>query len=441
MINHIENPDSDNYSSVPWFNQDDLYTCVHCGFCLQACPTYLETGLESESPRGRISLMKGVNEGRIPINDTVLSHWDMCIQCRACESVCPSGVPYGNLIEDTMANVKKIRKNNIIKRFMLSVMLNKLVTKSVYLKSLIFAMRIYYCSGLRYVVRKTKILNLIWPKLYHLEKLMPNIYGRPFKANNQTYKTNKKNSIDVQFFSGCIMPMVQGDQMRNAVDVLTQNGCNVNLPSTQQCCGAINSHVGDMEVARDLAKKNIEAFTNDFDVPIIVNSAGCGARMKEYTHLLKDDDEYFEKSEKFAKRVKDINEFLNEIPLTYANDAFKCSVTYQDSCHLSNAQGIRQAPRSLLNKIPGVEFKELSESNICCGAGGTYMFSQQEMSGKVLIRKIENIQTTQAEIVATANPGCFMQLEKGISDAGLSIKVKYITDILKESYSNIKNKE
>ena len=237
--------------------------------------------------------------------------------------------------------------------------------------------------------------------------------------------------------TGCVMPLAQGEQMRAAVRVLNHNGTDVEVTKSQVCCGAINSHVGDIETARELARKNIDAFSRGVDSdPIIAASAGCGARMKEYKDLLKHDPLYSEKAIFFSSRVLDINEYLKQIKVKSGAISKKRVVTYQDSCHLANVQKIRSAPRELLNSIPGVDFCELKGSNICCGAGGTYMLTEPDMSKRVLADKVGLIKESGADVVATANPGCFMQLENGIKEAGLDVEVMYVTDLLDASYSD-----
>ena len=420
-----------------WLEEESLYKCVHCGFCLQACPTYLATGLETESPRGRIALMKAVNEGRLGVSEGVIGHWDLCIQCRACEDVCPSGVPYGNLIESTMENIREFRTTGLISRIISKVTLHHLVPRPKMLSALFWLLRLYIRSGAQKITRKTGCLRLLSKKLHQLEKMTPSINGSPFKADGKIYTSGSDNSNKVQMLTGCVMPLAQGEQMRAAVRVLNHNGTDVEVTKSQVCCGAINSHVGDIETARELARKNIDAFSRGVDSdPIIAASAGCGARMKEYKDLLKHDPLYSEKSIFFSSRVLDINEYLKQIKVKSGAISKKRVVTYQDSCHLANVQKIRSAPRELLNSIPGVDFCELKGSNICCGAGGTYMLTEPDMSKRVLADKVGLIKESGADVVATANPGCFMQLENGIKEAGLDVEVMYVTDLLDASYSD-----
>jgi len=415
--------------------ESELYKCVHCGFCLQACPTYVETGLEAESPRGRIALMKAVNEGRIGITDSVISHWDLCIQCRACEVACPSGVPYGNLIEATMQQVASRRKPGIISRTVASLALKQTLPNQGRLALLVGGMRLYQRSGLQKAVRKSGILNAMPGDLGELEGSMPQLPAEVFRARGQVYAAQGERKTRLALLSGCVMPLVNGPQMNAVVRVLTRNGCEVEITRGQACCGAINSHVGDLETARTLARRNIDAFLRSGVDAVVVASAGCGARMKEYAHLLRNDNRYAEKAQAFSAMVKDIHELLAALPIDPPKASLPYRVTYQDSCHLSNAQRITAPPRQLLRSIPGIEFVELPNASKCCGAGGTYTITEREFSMRVLDSKMRAVRQTGANIIATANPGCLMQLQYGTQREGIPLEVRYITDLLDEAYS------
>ena len=415
-------------------DEADLYKCVHCGFCLQACPTYIATGLETESPRGRIALMKAVNEGRIGITDTVIRHWDLCIQCRACEVACPSGVPYGNLIEATMAQVANRRKQGFLRKSAEDLSLKRVIPHQRRLQALMSLTKLYQKSGLSSLVRKSGALGAIAPSIAALESSIPEVSDAYFKAEGQTIPAVGEKRARVAILSGCVMPLVNGPEMEAAVRVLARNGCEVVVPKGQACCGAINSHVGDLDTARELARRNIDVFTDAGVEYVIIASAGCGSRMKEYDHLLREDPSYSDKAERFSATVKDINEFLVDLPFDPPSAALNYRVTYQDSCHLGNAQRITDAPRRILRSIPGVEFVELPNAGQCCGAGGTYTITERDFSLRVLSSKMDAFQTTNADIFATANPGCLMQLQYGVQDRNLSAQVKYVTDLLDEAY-------
>jgi len=414
--------------------EEDMYKCVHCGFCLQACPTYLETGLETESPRGRIALMKAVNEGRIGITPDVYRHWDLCIQCRACEVACPSGVPYGNLIEATMSEVDQRRKKGLLARIMGSFVLNSIIPKQGRLELVASLLRLYERSGLQAAIRKTKVLSTLAPSLAELELSSPSVSKRRFKARGQVVPAQGEMRARVAILSGCVMPLMHGPEMDAAMRVLTRNGCEVEVTKGQGCCGAIHSHVGDLERARELARKNIDAFEARGVDAVIVASAGCGARMKEYGHLLENDPGYAERASRFSETVKDIHEYLVDLPFTPPTARLDKRVTYQDSCHLANAQRITDAPRTILTSIQGVELVEMERSDVCCGAGGTYTITEREFSLRVLDSKMRNVGRTGADVLATANPGCVLQLQYGAQRYGPPVEVAYVTDLLDEAY-------
>ena len=434
-MNVIDGPDTSLLFAGPDAPEEsDLYKCVHCGFCLQACPTYVETGLETESPRGRIALMKAVNEGRIGMTDSVIRHWDLCIQCRACEVACPSGVPYGNLIEATMAQVERVRKPNPAAQVAGEIALRQVIPHPKRVEALTAMAKLYQNSGLQSLVRKTGILGKLAPPLAELESSMPYMPDTRFRAEGQTIQARGDRRANVAILSGCVMPLTNGPEMNAAVRVLARNGCDVSVPGDQVCCGAINSHVGDLDTARDLARRNIDVFLDADVESVVVASAGCGSRMKEYAHLLRSDSDYSDKAARFSGMVKDIHEFLVELPFEPPRGELDCRVTYQDSCHLGNAQRVTAPPRQILNSIPGVDFVELPNSGRCCGAGGTYTITEREFSLRVLNSKMNDFETTGADVLATANPGCLMQLQYGVADRGLPARVKYVTDLLDEAY-------
>ena len=413
---------------------DELYKCVHCGFCLSACPTYLVTGLETESPRGRIALMKAVKEGRIPVTEGVVRHWDLCIQCRACEDVCPSGVPYGNLIEATMSELYPRRRISPPARLASSLLLKRVVPSQRALGLLVGALRLYQRSGLRGLVRRTGVLRLLPGGLDALEEAAPQVPASAFHARGQLFRPRGDVRARVALLSGCIMPLVHGPEMDAVVRVLVRNGCQVVVPRGQVCCGAINSHVGDVETARQLARRNIDVFSAAGVEAVVVASAGCGARMKEYGHLLEEDREYADRARELSAKVRDVHEFLAELPMDPPQASLPYAVTYQDSCHLAHAQRLKEPPRRLLRSIPGLRLVEMEGSDVCCGAGGTYTITEREFSLRVLEAKLRSVEATGADVLATANPGCVLQLRYGVERKGLNIPVRYVTDLLDEAY-------
>ena len=414
--------------------EEDMYKCVHCGFCLQACPTYLETGLETESPRGRIALMKAVNEGRIGITPEVYRHWDLCIQCRACEVACPSGVPYGNLIEATMSEVEPRRKTRFFPKLLGNFVLSSIIPHQRRLEFVASLLSVYQRTGLQAAIRKTKVLAVLTPGLAELELSAPSVSKRRFKARGQIIQAQGDVRARVAVLSGCVMPLMHGPEMEAAVRVLTRNGCEVEVTEGQGCCGAIHSHVGDLDRARELARNNIDAFEARGVDAVIIASAGCGSRMKEYDHLLEGDPDYAERAAKFSAKVKDIHEYLVDLPFVPPTGTVDKRVTYQDSCHLANAQKITDAPRAILTSIPGVELVEMARSDVCCGAGGTYTITEREFSLRVLDSKMTNVGKTGADVLATANPSCVLQLQYGTQRYGPPVEIAYVTDLLDEAY-------
>jgi glycolate oxidase iron-sulfur subunit len=299
---------------------------------------------------------------------------------------------------------------------------------------LISLLRLYQRFGVENLVRKTKILRIFSKTIVELEQSMPRLTGSYFKARGQVIPATGEKRARVALLSGCVMPLLHGPQMESVVRVLTRNGCEVVVSSGQSCCGAINTHAGDLETARKMARRNIDVFNAD-DVDAVVNaSAGCGTRMKEYPHLLKNDPGYSKKAEQFSLKVKDIHEFLVELPFIPPTGKLNQLITYQDSCHLSHSQSITEAPRIILRSIPGLELSEMENSTRCCGAGGTYAITQHEMSLRLLDSKMEDATGTGAETIATANPGCVIQLQYGTRRTGLNADVRYVVELLDQSY-------
>ena len=412
----------------------DMYRCVHCGLCISACPTYGELSLEAESPRGRIALMKAVNEGRLAINPRVVSHWDMCLQCRACEAVCPSGVPYGRIMANTRAQVAAQDQRPAKQRWVSRLFLRGALPHPGRLRLGAQLARVYQKVGLQTLVRRSGVLRVLPGRVDKLEAQLPAFSGPFFKADGRTYKAVSDRKLTVGLLSGCVMPLMQGDTMRATVRVLTRNGCDVVVPEGQGCCGALNVHSGDLEYARSMARRNIDVFLAAGVDVIVTASAGCGSAMKEYDDLLKDDPKYAEPARRFGELTKDITELLVSLPFDPPKACLRRRITYQDPCHLAHAQRITVAPRTILNAIPGIELVEMEQASRCCGGAGTYSMLQRELSSKILATKMGNIADTEAEQVVTANPGCMMQLEHGLRETGRPGRVVHVVDLLDEAY-------
>ncbi len=419
----------------------DLYRCVHCGLCLSACPTYVETQLETESPRGRIALMKAVHEGRTGISERLVSHWELCLQCRACEAVCPSGVPYGRLMEHTRAQVQDNNLASPALSRLSRLFLRAALPHNGRLRIAGHLMRAYQRWGLQGLVRRIGFLKALPGGLSEMEAQMPVMGDRFFSpsrrvypANPRVYSSEGQSRMTVGLLSGCVMPMMQGDTMRAAVRVLQRNGCDVVTPTAQGCCGALNLHAGDLELGRQLARRNIDAFRSAGVDVIITASAGCGSSMKEYGDLLRDDPDYADAATEFAENTRDITEFLAELPLDPPQAELPWRVTMQDPCHLAHAQRITDAPRQVLRSIPGLQLTEMAESSLCCGSAGFYSLIQRDMSQRLQRRKIGNALATEAQVIASANPGCMAQLEQGLRNAESDVRVKHVVEILDAAY-------
>lgn len=415
---------------------EDLNRCVHCGLCLQNCPTYLETGLETESPRGRLYLIKAASQGRIPITANVLQHLDLCLQCRNCEAVCPSGVPYGRIMERARATIVQSGAAPLPWRLR-SLALRHLIAHPGRLRLAMYPLRWYYRLGLPRLVERAHRNGLLPRQLYHLATMAPLPTASPQLRPGMTLPPARSASGGrrrVGLLVGCIMPLVYDRVNVATARVLAHNGCQVVAPAGQGCCGALHAHNGDRIAARRLARRNIDAFLAAGLEAIVVNSAGCGSAMKEYAELLEHDPRYAAKARRFSALVKDVNEFLVELPFQRPTGTIEATVTYQDSCHLAHAQRITAAPRALLAAIPGLRLVEMEQADLCCGSAGVYSVAQGEMSGRLLRRKMQNVAQTDAQLIATANPGCMMQLEAGLRRYGLTGEVVHTVELLERSY-------
>lgn len=413
--------------------QFDLDRCVHCGLCLNACPTYRELGVEMDSPRGRVYQMIKVAEGA-PISPSYLEHIGLCLACRACESACPSGVQYGRLIEAARAHITAEVKPpwhvRLAHRFVFGHLLESRALLTV-AGSLLW---LYEASRLQKLVRALGFLKLLGP-LGRLEQLTPPAETPFFFSSiGKTYPAHGERRYRVGFLAGCIANVSFARLNEATLRVLQQNGCDVVLPEGQTCCGALHVHSGYREEARRLARRNIDAFlAGGFDA-IITNAAGCGSTLKEYGELLAEDPEYAEKARRFTSLVRDVNEFLAGIELNREMGEFPFRVTYQDSCHLAHGQRVRVQPRKLLEAVPGLTLREMAGSDLCCGSAGIYNVVENQMAMAILEKKMAAIADTGAEVIATANPGCMLQLRAGARMYGRGQRVMHVVEILDEAY-------
>ncbi|MGH7603503.1 MAG: (Fe-S)-binding protein [Gemmatimonadaceae bacterium] len=410
-------PDTPLAGVLPGIN-----ACVHCGFCLQACPTYLNLEDENDSPRGRIFLMRSLLEGTLsPEDPSVNQHIDQCLGCRACEPVCPSGVPYGQLLEATRATLREYRPISFIARLILFVFARRWL-----LRPAMFFSRILAATPI------PTLFSGLKGRLGFAMAMLAST-GRSIERGRYDAVTTGERG-KVATLRGCVMDGLFDATNRATRRVLAVNGYEMVSAPGQQCCGALHAHAGDLENARKLARRNIAAFEKSGAEFIAVNSAGCGAIMKEYGHLLKDDPEWHERASAMGSRVRDVSELLSAAgPRT--GGPLPIRVTYDAPCHLQHAQRVTQAPLSVLAAIPGLELVPLHDSDQCCGSAGIYNLIEPDTSDRVLAPKLENIRATRANWVVTGNPGCLMQIGAGLIRAEIGARAIHPVDLLDASYA------
>ena len=421
---------------------EDIRQCVHCGFCLNYCPTYVALSLETESPRGRIHLIDALSSGRIEPRGLVLAHLDLCLQCRACETACPSGVRFGRIMEGARSQVIAARRHPLGWRLR-SIALRWTLPHPRRLRLLALLLRFYQRSGLQSLLRWTRLLRLLPFNLHHMEQLLPPVASRFFTPGSAGLPARQGSSNPdagdsarrVALLTGCVMPFLYPQTHEATVRVLERHGCRVVVPEEQVCCGALLIHNGDRETARRLARRNIDAFLAAEVEAVIVNAAGCGVALKEYGELLADDPDYAGKASHFSSLVRDVTEFLVELPFQQGLGRLERRVTYQDSCHLAHGQRITGAPRQLLGAVPGLELIEMENADRCCGSAGIYNVTQREMSSRLLADKMRAVVATGASMVVTANPGCMLQLEAGLRQHGLEGTVTHVVEVIDEAYA------
>ena len=397
-----------------------LRACVHCGLCLNACPTYLELGREADSPRGRIHLINAVESGTLPLDDEVVRHLDLCLGCRACETACPSGVRYGAIIEQARAHIERSRRRSWRER------LRRRAVLAVF----------PYPQRMRLLLGPVRALQVagLWPLaqwLAPVAALIPRLPPRRPLAERHPAVGPERGRVGL--LAGCVARDIFAATNEATIRVLNRNGITVLVPPAQACCGALHVHGGDPDTARAMARHDIGAFPEDLDA-VVVNAAGCGAAMKEYGALLAGDAGWAERARSFADKVRDVTEFLAALPARPGAAPLRERVVYHDACHLAHGQQVRGAPRDLLRLIPELELVELAESEICCGSAGSYNLTEPEMARRLRDRKIDDILATGASCVASANPGCTMQILSGLRARGSTVRVAHPVELLAEAY-------
>jgi glycolate oxidase iron-sulfur subunit len=420
--------DSGPQAKIATLDLAELYQCVHCGLCLNQCPTYRATGLEPESPRGRIHLVKAAADGRIELSDRFKEHIYLCLLCRACESACPSGVQYGRIAETAREHIGP--PGSATSRRILNFVFTQVLPHASRLKLAFTLLRLYQRTGLQRILRP-----LLPQKMRDMDAMLPAIPKKFFRPEANALPAIGPRRARVAMLNGCVMPLLFGDVNAATVRVLRRNGCEVVFPEQQTCCGALNIHNGENIAAKKMARQNIDAFLAAGIDAIVVNAAGCGAAMKEYDYLLRDDAEYAEKAKRFSATVKDAGEFLAGLGLVGPMAPMNLTVTYQDPCHLAHGQKIRSQPRHLLQAIPGLKLIEMEGADRCCGSAGIYNMTHASMSQHLLKEKMQSVGATTAEAMVAPNPGCMLQLAYGAKCYGPNLPVYHLMDLLDRAYS------
>lgn len=412
----------------------ELYSrCIHCGLCLSSCPTYRVLGLEMDSPRGRIYQVAQVDAGRLPVAESFVGHIDRCLDCRACESACPSGVEYGRIVERARALIEREYRRPWLARTLRNYFFNSVLPDFGKLARWARLLRFLQRSRLHTLARRLGVLKLLG--LSELEKLSPRMEDKFFFDEfGQTFPAHGEQRARVAFLAGCVASVAFAELNRATIRVLQRNGVEVVVPRDQVCCGALHAHAGFRQQARSLARKNIAAMLDPGFDAIITNAAGCGSTMKEYHDLLSSDPEFAGRAREFSEKTQDVTKFLADLGLREPQKKLGARVTYQDPCHLAHGQRIRREPRQLLEAL-GCELIEMPHSDTCCGSAGSYNLTQTSLSMKILDEKMSDVGSVAPEIIATANVGCMLQLRAGCVRAGLKADVRHVIDLLDEGYN------
>lgn len=420
-------------------NEDELLNCMRCGFCLPTCPTYIESGYkESHSPRGRIAMMKAVVDGIVEPDEDFERSLELCLGCRACEPVCPSGVNYGHLLEEARDIINQNKKHSLPVRAVRKTVFEGLFPHQNRMRTMVSLLGFYQRSGIQALARKTGYLGLLPDNLATMERVLPKVPTMKEMKNRPEHLPAISEKVHkVAFFSGCLMDTMFMKTNDATMKLLQLAGCEIVIPKQQTCCGALHGHSGEKDAAKELAKKNIAAFEDlgvDF---IITNAGGCGAFLVDYDHLLKDDPVWCDRAVAFKSKIKDISEILLAVSFhkKVKLELTAQVITYQDSCHLRNVMKTASAPRTLLGAIKGIQFKEMKEADRCCGSAGIYNIVESEMSMVMLDYKMVQAKATHATTIVTANPGCLLQMQLGIEREGSSDKMRavHIVDLLAEA--------
>lgn len=422
---------SESNSLTEGIDYKHFLDCVHCGLCSTTCPTYVVTGNENDSPRGRIYMMRAIADGRAELTSNIQHHLDLCLDCRSCETACPSGVQYGRLIEPFRVAMEKEQAASHASDWFRNWIMLGIFPYADRLRKVLWPARIAQALRLDRLAQATGLVRLLPTKLQRMVQMLPSHIADAGPLPSVNPAIGKKRAT-VALFTGCVADAMFRHTHWATVRVLQQNGCEVHVPSEQVCCGAIHFHTGESETAREFADQNIAALNLDKFDAVLVNVAGCGAMMKEYPHHWNDKNQ--EKRTDFSKKVKDINEFLDELGLIPPKNRVHGIATYHDACHLGHAQKITAAPRRLLNQVNGLELRPLSEAELCCGAAGSYNLTQPGMSAELSKRKLDRILETGVQVVITSNAGCLIQIEAEAKRQGKRLRILHPMEVLDMAY-------
>ncbi|MGE3537394.1 MAG: heterodisulfide reductase-related iron-sulfur binding cluster [Candidatus Tectimicrobiota bacterium] len=415
--------------------REKITSCIHCGLCLDKCPTYRALGMEIDSPRGRIYLIKAVDEGRLGMTPSFVEHMYRCLDCRACETACPSHVQFGDLMEKARGQIERQLPRSWAERFLRRLVFTELFPSPERLELLFGLMRWYQLTGLQKLVRGLGVLQYFPSVLQRLEAMLPALPERPFMRSVPALLPGTPPiTRQVGFFTGCVMNLFFADIHHASARVLGANGYTLRIPAQQVCCGALHMHAGEREQARALARRNIVAFEEHPVEAIVNNAAGCGAQLKTYGELLAEDPVFAARAQRFSAKVQDIAECLAQEPLRGPLGPLPKRVAYDDPCHLLHAQQIRQQPRELLQSIPELQLVPVTDADFCCGAAGIYNITQPELSRRILARKMEHLAAARPDVITTGNPGCMMQLRIGAQQAHLEVQVLHPIELIDASY-------
>jgi glycolate oxidase iron-sulfur subunit len=414
-----------------------LMECVHCGLCLPTCPTYAELGVEMDSPRGRIYLMRAVVEGKLSLSDSYQQHISLCLGCRACETACPSGVKFGQLLEGARAQIEQAHAPHypMLAKWFRMVAFRGILPHPIVLRTLGNLLLLYQYSGLRALVQHLSIRRWLPERLTQLDQLLPQLPKRAYRVRlrDVTPALGERRGR-VGFVSGCVMPIFFAHVNDATVQLMAVNGFDVITPRAQRCCGALHAHAGEREEARRLARQNLEAFAQAGVDWIVVNAAGCGAMLKEYHALLHHDVLLSGAAKQFSERVLDVSQFFARFPFRGPLGELNLRVAYDDACHLLHGQRVKEEPRRMLRSIPGLELLEVPEADWCCGAAGIYNLVHPELSQQILERKMKHIAAVHPDVITTGNPGCLIQLSTGAKQHGLTAAVVHPIELLHRAY-------